>query len=848
MSGKEQLPLDFGKEPSPVAGSRTPERRPPEAAGRPASKPQGKIRDQGGLKPGSPGKEPARPKARPRPAARASEVPEDARSESGLWDRSPAHGAGLRKEHTRRTDRDGANPGDTASEDVPENQGRGQGVARTKARPRPAAQADANPGDTAPEDDLWADPSGTPEAAATGLEDQAAPGSEDRAGPGGTDSPGPGGSDSSPPGGQDPLRSLMDDYFLQYASYVIRDRAIPNLEDGLKPVQRRILHSLHDMDDGRFIKVANVVGHTMQYHPHGDASITEALTTLVNKGYLIEGQGNFGNLFTGDQAAAARYIECRLTELARKEIFNPELTRFVPSYDGRKQEPVSLPAKLPLLLMLGAEGIAVGLSTRILPHNFRELLAAEVAILTGKSFTILPDFQQGGLMDVSEYNRGNGRVRLRARIGRKGPDKLVVTELPFGCTTESLISSIEDAIRKKKVPARSIDDFTAEKVNIEITLLPEAVPAKAVQALYAFTACESTVSGHATVIHRGRPTEMEVDQILRENAQQLVKLLKQELTLERRRLLEEIHAKSLVQIFVENRIYKRIEECTSYPDMFQAVSEGLEPFAGQMEREVTRKDLEMLLGIRIRRISRFDSDKNRKEIEQLRADRQKVEKNLEDPKAYALQYLRNLLRACAGRYERRTEVAAFESLERRELAAREVEILHDQARGYLGEAVKEGASLFKCSSNDKIVLVWDDGLYKVIPPPETLFVGENLVYCGRMERDRVMTMVYVEEGLPYVKRFAFGGAIQNKEYRCTREKTRVLLFADDDPPSLYVKYQPAKRQRIHQQVFHPGELPVRNVKARGVLMAPKEIEKVSRRKPSWWNDGERSARGVLVDS
>ncbi|MGW8323426.1 MAG: DNA gyrase subunit A, partial [Thermodesulfobacteriota bacterium] len=271
-----------------------------------------------------------------------------------------------------------------------------------------------------------------------------------------------------------PLKHLVDFNFLQYASYVICERAIPNLEDGLKPVQRRILHALWEKDDGRFIKVANVVGHCMQYHPHGDASITDALTTLTNKGGLIEGQGNFGNILTGDRAAASRYIECRLTELARKELFNKDLTKFVPSYDGRNQEPVTLPAKLPLLLMLGADGIAVGLSTRILPHNFRELLEAQVAILEKKPFSLLPDFPQGGLLDVSEYNKGNGRCRVRARIEQKGSNKLAIVELPFGTTTESLIASIEDAIRKKKVPVKAIDDFTAEEVNIELTLAPEA--------------------------------------------------------------------------------------------------------------------------------------------------------------------------------------------------------------------------------------------------------------------------------------------------------------------------------------------------------------------------------------
>ncbi len=659
--------------------------------------------------------------------------------------------------------------------------------------------------------------------------------------------PPPSGSGTGPPAGGDPLRDLMDRNFLEYASYVICERAIPSLEDGLKPVQRRILHSLWEKDDGRFIKVANVVGHCMQYHPHGDASITDALTALVNKGYLIEGQGNFGNILTGDRPAAPRYIECRLTELARREIFNEDLTRYVPSYDGRNKEPVALPAKLPLLLMLGAEGIAVGLSTRILPHNFAELLEAQIAILEKRPFHLLPDFRQGGLMDVSEYNKGNGRIRVRARIEKRGAGRLAVVELPYGATTESLIASIEDAIRKKKVPVKSIDDFTAERVNIELTLTPNASPEKAIKALYAFTACEGAVTCYATVIHKGRPVVMDVDEILEENTRRLLVLLKQELTIGRRRLLEEIHAKSLARIFIENRIYKRIEECRSYAEVQEAVLEGLRPFADQLERPVTRQDVEMLLGIRIRRISRFDLDKNRREIAALRTELERVEKNLGNLRGYAVRYLKGLLKAHRGDHPRRTQAVVFDNIEIKELTAKELEIRYDQKRGYLGTGVKGGQPVLQCSSYDKIVLVWDDGRYRVVQPPETLFVDTHLVYCAKMDRDRVMTIVYMEYGNAYLKRFRFGGAILNREYRCAGEGARILLFADDDPAEIYVKYKPAKRQRIHQQRFETAGVSVKGVKARGILMAPKKIEKVATRRPRWWTDGGKSPRGLLVE-
>jgi len=651
-----------------------------------------------------------------------------------------------------------------------------------------------------------------------------------------------------PPDGRDPLQSLVDRNFLQYASYVICDRAIPNLEDGLKPVQRRILHSLFEMDDGRFMKVANVVGHCMRYHPHGDASITDALVALVNRGYLIEGQGNFGNIFTGDRAAAARYIECRLTELARKEVFNKALTRFVPSYDSRNQEPVALPAKLPLLLMLGTEGIAVGLSTRILPHNFRELLEAQVAVLNKQPFSLLPDFQQGGIMDVTEYDKGNGRVRLRACIRKKEADKLCITELPYGATTESLTASIEDAIRKKKVPVRSIDDFTAERVNIELTLTQDTKPDKAIQALYAFTACESAVSCQTFVIQRGRPVLLDVERILEENTRQLVAILKQELLLRKRNLLEEIHARTLVEIFVENRIYKAIEACRTYPAVQKAVRDGLEPFLDRLQREVTQKDIEMLLGIPIRRISRFDLDRSRQATAQLGKELEEVEKHLADLQAYAVAYLKGLLRTHGPSHPRRTEVTTFESIEIRKLTAQELEIRYDREKGYLGHAVKEGECVLRCSSYDKILLVWDTGVYKVIQPPERLFVDANVVYCAGMDRDRVVTMVYTEEGMPYLKRFRFGGAILNKEYRCTGGgDARILLFTDETPEEIYVKYKPAKRQRIHQQVFATADLPVKGVKARGSFLAPKAVDKVAVKKPRWWNPAESGPRGVLFD-
>ncbi|MDH3784012.1 MAG: DNA topoisomerase IV subunit A, partial [Acidobacteriota bacterium] len=524
-----------------------------------------------------------------------------------------------------------------------------------------------------------------------------------------------------------PLGRLMDDNFIRYASYVIRDRAIPDLADGLKPVQRRILHSLHENDDGKFIKVANIVGHTMQYHPHGDASIGDALVTLVNKGLLIEGQGNFGNVLTGDPAAAARYIECRLTDLARNHLFQNDLTQFSPSYDGRRKEPVSLPSRLPLLLMMGADGIAVGLSTRVLPHNFIELLEAQIAILDKKPFTVVPDFRQGGLMDAAEYENGTGRVRVRSRIDRRGDDALVVRSVPPTVTTDSLIASIETAAKKKSLKLKAINDFTAENVEIEILLAADQDPEKTIQWLYAFTQCEVALASRIVVIDRERPVEMNLEQVLKANTRTLVKTLRRQLEARNRDCLARLHHLTLVQLFVEERVYKRIEECTSYPAVQKAVLDGVSAFRKQLRRDVTGKDVEMLLGIKIKKISRYDMDKNRKEIGDLEKELLTIEKHLEAIVPYTKRYLRSLIREFAATHPRRTEIQSFDTIEKRDLTASELTLQHDAEKGYVGHGI-EGAPVLTCSSLDKVLVVFGDGRYKVMTPPEKLFV-EGLQHC-----------------------------------------------------------------------------------------------------------------------
>ncbi len=641
-----------------------------------------------------------------------------------------------------------------------------------------------------------------------------------------------------------PLKALIDDNFLQYAAYVIRDRAFPDLDDGLKPVQRRILYSLHENDDGKFIKVANIVGYCMQYHPHGDASIGDALVTLANKRYLIERQGNFGNIFTGDPAAASRYIECRLTDLARHEIFNKELTRFIPSYDGRRKEPVTLPAKLPLLLMLGAEGIGVGLSTRILPHNFGELIEAQIAILRKEPFEILPDFQQGGVMDASEYEQGNGKVKVRAVIEKKNENTLVVRELPYSVTTDHLITSVEDAVRKNKLKLRSIKDYTAEQIEVEIKMAVGQDPDKTIKALFAFTQCEVSISCRMIVIQDNRPCEMTVDEVLRYNTERLVDILKQELELAKSKLLDELHRKSLIQLFVENRIYKRIEQCETYEAVKQEVFDGVNQFRDQLRRDIVDEDVEMLLGIPIKRISLFDMQKNKDDIAKIVTDLAEVEKNLKSLIKYAIRYLKNILKKYAIEFERRTCIETFENIEIRKLTAKELLIRHDKEKGYVGYKI-EGEELMHCSSHDKLLLVWEDGRYKVIPPPEKLFVDQDLIYCAKASRDREFLMIYQDDLVTYMKKFSFGGSILNKEYSCTMPKSRILLFTDTQPEAIYVKYKKVKRQRVNQQVFQTADMPCKGVKARGIQMTVKKIRSISTDRPRNWDDD--GPAGVLLD-
>jgi topoisomerase-4 subunit A len=632
-----------------------------------------------------------------------------------------------------------------------------------------------------------------------------------------------------------PLHQRVDSNFLQYASYVIRDRAIPNLADGLKPVQRRILWALHRNDDGRFIKVANIVGDTMKYHPHGDASIGDALVVLSNKRYLIEGQGNFGNIYTGDPPAAPRYIECRLTELARTELFNDELTEFVPSYDGRNKEPVTFPSKLPLLLMLGTEGIAVGLSSKILPHNFPELLEAQIAILKKQPFKVLPDFQTGGLMDAREYRDGTGSVKVRAKIKVKDESTVTIKEIPPATTTESLLASIEDATRKGKLKVRSVNDFTAEDVEIEIKAPAGVNAEQLVDALYAFTDCETTIASRIVVIKDNRPVEMTVSEVLKENTAKLLKDLKRELELKEHKLQEELHFKTLVRIFVENRIYKKIEPCRSNEAVVAAVVDGFRPFRKDMYRNLTDPDVEMLLAVRIRRISLFDINKHREEMDKVKADLEEVRKQLKNVTKYTIGHLERLLEKYGPMYPRLTKSSRYDEVEAREVAFKAFKVAYDRESGYVGYKVSGDEFKVDCTKFDKLLMVFRDGHFKVIELPEKLFVGPDMVYCGLPERDRVFTLAYTNREATFVKRFTFGGTILNKVYHCIPLKSKVLFFEPDTPTELYIRYKPAPYQKINQQTCNPSEIEVKGAKTRGRQISIKDVSSINSQPSRGWD-------------
>jgi topoisomerase-4 subunit A len=633
------------------------------------------------------------------------------------------------------------------------------------------------------------------------------------------------------------VKNIFDRNFLEYASYVIKDRAIPDLEDGLKPVQRRILHSLFEMDDGKFHKVANVVGHCMKYHPHGDASIGAALVVLANKDLFIDRQGNFGNIFTGDDASAPRYIECRVTPLAKDVFYNPKLTNMLDSYDGRNKEPLLFPAKIPVILIIGAEGIAVGMSTKILPHNILEILEAEKAILTNKKIEIYPDFPTGGLMDVSEYKDGNGKVLVRAKLDTSDPKRIVIRELPFGSTTESLINSVETAAKAGRIKIQSINDYTTENVEIEIKLARGVYAQETVDALFAFTECEQSISVNLLVIKDGLPTVMTVTEILKHHAKQLVNILTKELELERKELQDKLHQRTLERIFIEERIYKSIENKKTAEAVEKAVIDGFEPFMKEVgPRGVSSEDVERLLKIPIRRISLYDINKARNEMEEIKARIKQIGIHLKNIVDYAISYLDGIIAKVKlneeiGKGARKTKVGSFDKVDVKEVVKKDLELNYDKASGYLGTAVS-GKLAAELSPFDRILVLRNNASYSVIDIPEKIFVGENAWWIGEADKDAlsktIFTIIYKdkETGFPCIKRCIIEGWIMNRDYNLVPEGATVLHVDTRTKFSFTVHYVPKPRLKITKEVFKVEDFLVKGLKAGGVRIANKEVKKI----------------------
>ncbi len=582
------------------------------------------------------------------------------------------------------------------------------------------------------------------------------------------------------------VTGMYKDWFLDYASYVILERAVPAVEDGFKPVHRRIMHSMKDLDDGRYNKVANIVGHTMQYHPHGDASIGDAMVQIGQKDLLIDAQGNWGNILTGDRAAAPRYIEARLSKFALEVLFNPKLTEWQLSYDGRKKEPVNLPVRFPLLLAQGAEGIAVGLSTRILPHNFIELIDASIKHLKGKSFKLFPDFPTAGEADVTDYNDGKrgGRVRIRAKISQYDKNTLAITEIPYGTTTTTLIESILKANDKGKIKIKKIEDNTAENVEILIYLPPNISPDKTIDALYAFTTCENSISPLGCVIIDNKPVFLGVTEILKRSTDHTLSLLKQDLEIKLDEFEEQWHFASLERIFIENRIYRDIEEQETWEGVIKAIDEGLKPHIGHLKRAITEEDIVRLTEIRIKRISKFDIDKAQQKIEALEDEIAKVKHHLDHLVDYAVAYFERLKKEYGAGKERKTNLRLFDDIEASKVAMRNTKLYVNRKEGFIGTSLKRDEFVTDCSDIDDIIVFTEEGKMMVTRVDAKTFVGKDIIHIAvfkKKDKRTIYNLVYRDgkNGSSYIKRFAVTSITRDREYDITQGKkdSRVLYFS-----------------------------------------------------------------------
>ena len=639
------------------------------------------------------------------------------------------------------------------------------------------------------------------------------------------------------------LGGMYSDYFLDYASYVILERAVPHLNDGLKPVQRRILHAMEELDDGRYNKVAGIVGNTMNYHPHGDQSIGAAIVQLGQKDLLIDTQGNWGNTLTGDGAAAPRYIEARLTKFALDVVFNPKTTRWLASYDGRRKEPDTLPVKFPLLLAQGVEGIAVGLACKVLPHNFNELIEASIAVLRNEPVSLLPDFPTGGIMDASEYRDGlrGGKVRVRARIATDKKGLLRITEIPFGTTTGALMDSIVAAADKGKIKIAKIEDNTAADADILVHLPAGADAETTRDALFAFSDCELTISPNSCVIVDGKPQFMAVSDILRRATHNTRELLKLELEIKLGELGEKWHFSSLEKIFIENRIYRDIEECETWEAVIKAIDSGLKPFKKLLKREVTEDDIVRLTEIKIKRISKFDSFKADEEIKGLEKAMAETDKNLRNLTKFTIKWYEDIGKKYGKGRERRTEIASFERVDRMQVVAATETLYVDTKNGFAGYGLKkDGEPVEKCSKLDDVISFTQDGKMRVVKVADKVFVGQKplRVTVFRKDEDLIYSMIYRDgrDGPLMAKRFTVGGITRDKEYDLTKGTTgtRVVYFAvhktneESAAQMLLVHLKPALRMRNLIRPLSFSEFGIKSRSSAGNLVTKHPVEKIVR--------------------
>jgi topoisomerase IV subunit A len=641
------------------------------------------------------------------------------------------------------------------------------------------------------------------------------------------------------------LERSYKDWFLDYASYVILDRAVPHIDDGLKPVLRRVLHTLWEMDDGRFHKVANIVGATMRFHPHGDASIGAALVGMGQRGWLVEPQGNFGNVLTGDEAAAPRYIEARLTPFAREVLFNPKTTPWQLSYDGRAKEPITLPAKFPIVLLEGAEGIAVGLSTKILPHNFNDLCRAAINHLQGKTFRIYPDFPTGGLADFAEYNDGErgGKVKIRARIEQRSKILLAITELPYATTTESVIESILAANAKGKIKIKRVDDNTADQVEILVHLPAGAEPEKVIQQLCVFTSCQVAISPSACVIDDDKPVFLGVREILKRSVDKTVELLKKELQIRQGELDQQWHWDSLERIFIEERIYRRIEKSKTWESVLSEIREGLKPFVKRLRREIVDDDIARLTEIRIKRISaynRFEADERLKKIEE---EMKSVRHDLKNLTAHAIKWFEMLQEKYGKGVKRRTEYDDIEQISAAEVVSANQRLYVNREEGFIGLNWRQHEFVQECTILDSVLCIMADGTLKVSKVADKVFMGLGIIHCTVFPKDgdtSFYTMVYQDgaSGKAFAKRFQIGGLSRDKLYPLTKSDGSKVVFFEVSPTEkampkkLHVSLDGRSGARVREFDFDIGALALSGRAAKGITVTKWLVKDVRRVDPA----------------